>query len=712
MATTANFNETNALFLGLFDKVAAPAGQAYWADQLSLNPTAALNSISTFVNGGAAFTAGTTGAGTIGAEITSIFENLLGRAPLSGGLTYWSDQYTSGAQTIGQIAADIYNITNAIPAGAGSYIDSETMSARVYAAGSFTQDYAANVISPTAFSTAAAGNYITTASDFTQSSVNSDPTAPFTNYSPSGIQGTITSTVSTPQGPAITATQTVYTANLTSSASPVFFVVNDSNSPITTPISATVYSTSGTPTTYTYNPTTAVTYAANHGYVTGNLATTPPTGPSPFASASYAANGGVLSSSDSLNASGGTGILDIFAYPTTLGSQNFAPGYTGLLPSTMTGINTIIINGNAMDLNVSTGAAASVPNITISSAVNDALCEYITSASTPALSTFQYGGANHAQEINVYTITSSQNFTYENTSQSANINSTGTSANVAVSGLSQNGSSVSPTINIDGSNVATLNLTSAGTTANYLSLSTTTVSNLFAPALTAAPLTTLNISGASTNTLNISLIADNANNAAATTPANTTIASLTTINASHDAGTLNLTTNTASDTITVGTGADTITTSAIYDTLGTSTSATASTTPLNITTISGITPATLTTGDYVSFSGDTSTSITPSFALATASNGFGFNPLNTVTTNVTNIITDLQSKALLSSTVTSADAAVYFQEGGNTYIVNDSATYVSSTINNYTDQVVQLTGTPNISASTFTTDTNTLHLVS
>ncbi len=48
------------------------------------------------------------------------------------------------------------------------------------------------------------------------------------------------------------------------------------------------------------------------------------------------------------------------------------------------------------------------------------------------------------------------------------------------------------------------------------------------------------------------------------------------------------------------------------------------------------------------------------------------------------------------------------QEGGNIYIINDSATYVSSTINNYTDQVVQLTGTPNISAPTVSG--TTIHL--
>ncbi len=685
--STNYYSEAQALYLGLFNMVANPSGQVYWEGQLSSNPTGALNSIGSF----ATYDYGTSSAApisnsNIANEIVNVYANLLGVtvAATDKGVMYWADQFNNG-QSIGQIVSSIYNIVENISSSSPLYIDTETMNARVFAANSFTNDYSANVISPTynanvispspTLSYAGAGNYIT--STLTQSYINGNPTAPFTTYSSSGIQSTMTSTTSTPQFYAITATQTAYMASLTSSASDVVFVVNDS----------------GSSQTVTANGTSYTSLTGYNGYVTGNLATTPPTGPSPFASASYAANGGVLSSSDSLNAAGGNGTLDIFAYPTTLGSQNFAPSYTGLLPSTMTDINTIIINGNAMDLNTSTGAAASVHNITISGAVNDALCEYITSASSPALSTFQYGGANHAQEVNVYTIASTQNFTYENTSASANINSTGTSANITLGALTQNSNSVSPTINIDGSTTTTLNLTSAGATANYLSLSTTTISNPGAPALIAAPLTTLNISGVLGNTLYISLMADNTNNAAANTPANTTITSLTTINASHDAGTLNLTTNTASDTITVGTAtAATITTMAIYDTVATTT-----TTPENMTTITGATSS-----DLLSFAGDPTNISTFTFTPAAA--GTGFNNLNSVGTNIINIITALQH----TDASAIADTAVYFQEGGNTYIVNDSNAYTSSA-NTYTDQVVQLTGT--ITPTSITSASAVTHVV-
>jgi len=155
MATsiTSIQSEVNALYLGLFDRPADPSGQAYWADQLSLNQTAALNSISTFVNGGAAFT-----NTTIGAEITSIFENLLGRAPLPGGLDYWSSQYigTGGTQTIGQIAVDIYNITTAKPVTSPYPFDTLTMNDKLDAMQTFTTNYAVadQLYGPTSYASA------------------------------------------------------------------------------------------------------------------------------------------------------------------------------------------------------------------------------------------------------------------------------------------------------------------------------------------------------------------------------------------------------------------------------------------------------------------------------------------------------------------------------------------------------------------------------
>ena len=254
------------------------------------------------------------------------------------------------------------------------------------------------------------------------------------------------------------------------------------------------------------------------------------------------------------------------------------------------------------------------------------------------------------------------------------IDSTGTSANVTFDNVTAsgniidiNGTSETQTINIMGSVMDTLNVISAGT--NDISLTNYGPVILPFGTLTAAPLTTLNISGTSANTLTI---ADNTT-------------SLTNINASGDAGTLNLTTNANINTIIVGSGVDTITTSAIYDTMNTSTNI--NTTPQNFTTISGAINAIA--SDFLSFTG---TPTINSFSAADAATGY--NASNPVGTNVTDIISALQTADKGITT----DNAVYFYEGGNTYIVNDSNVFTGG-VNTYTDQVVQLTGTVSLTAT-------------
>ncbi len=258
--------------------------------------------------------------------------------------------------------------------------------------------------------------------------------------------------------------------------------------------------------------------------------------------------------SDTLNANGNVGTLDIYAYPTTMtkvsGTTSGAGvNYTTHLPSVMTGINTIYIDNNSMALGVSTGAAGSVPNITIDNAVNDA-----------------FGNTNSTYGLtDWYTINPTQNFTYENTTYGAIINSTGTSANVTLDNITavgsktltqtNNGASITEaqSIIINGSTMSTLNLTSIGT--NDINL--TSVSGASTTLTPAAPLTTVNLSGVSGNTLTIvdsSLTLDNVN-------ANGT----STISA--DAGTLNFTLPTALTPTTfaftgdsaAGSGVDTLT---------------------------------------------------------------------------------------------------------------------------------------------------------
>ncbi|MHB8232987.1 MAG: beta strand repeat-containing protein [bacterium] len=632
------YNEAQALYLGLFDSVANSSGQAYWEGEMQNNLNGALASLSTY--------APITATNTATQEVTNIYENLLGYTPAnigsqSNGVAYWANLAAENAinpnngMNIAQVVNSIYNIVENISSSSPLYINTETMNARIYAANSFTADYAANVISSANLSYAAAGNYVTTGSGLTQSGITSNPMAPYSDYSPTGIQSAMTTAAGTPQTIDINAAQASYAAQLTSQASPVTFVVNDTGS-------------------------------YNSGNANGTATANPPI-PS------------VLSPHDSLNASGGNGTLEINAFVTIAGtdpalntSGQWGWNYFGLLPSSMTGIQTIEINNQSMAVNTSKGAAALVPNIIINNPVSDAFNNQTSIASNGA--TIHYGFTDP------YFITSTQNFTYEFTGGSPNygaiIDSTGTSANVTLDNVTAsgniiaiNGISETQTINIMGSAMA-LNLTSAGT--NDISLTNYGPVTLPFGTLTAAPLTTLNIGGDSANTLTI---ADN------------TTSGIANINASSDAGTLNLTTNAniINTTITVGSGVDTITTSAIYDTMNASTNV--NTTPQNFITIAGSINAIA--SDFLSFAG---TPTINSFSAAAASTGY--NASNSVGANVTDIISALQTadKGII------ADNAVYFYEGGNTYIVNDSNTFTGGA-NTYTDQVVQLTGTVSLAAT-------------
>ena len=219
---------------------------------------------------------------------------------------------------------------------------------------------------------------------------------------------------------------------------------------------------------------------------------------------------------DTLNANGNVGTLDIYAYPTKIGadpytatSQTWGINYFNLLPSTMTGINTIEFNNQSMAVNVSNGAAAAVPNIIVNNSVSDA---------------FNNDTSGYAF-TDPYRITSAQNFTYENTNYGAIIDSTGTSANVTLNNVNATGiqtiasaqaqtsgansgvTQAEQTININGLSMTTLDLTSENTNnitlTNYVPTFGNGVPTTFSSLFQAAPLTTVNLTGVSGNTLSI-----------------------------------------------------------------------------------------------------------------------------------------------------------------------------------------------------------------
>ncbi|MHB1664745.1 MAG: hypothetical protein ACYCT7_05730 [bacterium] len=117
MATTALNSETNALYLGLFDRPADPTGQAYWESQSGNSSTAlspsAVNSMSAF----AAYNGAAITSSNIASEIVNIYADLLGTTVTVSdpGVQYWASQstYDGGTMSIGQIVASIYNVVGA-----------------------------------------------------------------------------------------------------------------------------------------------------------------------------------------------------------------------------------------------------------------------------------------------------------------------------------------------------------------------------------------------------------------------------------------------------------------------------------------------------------------------------------------------------------------------------------------------------------------------
>ena len=472
MATASSqsyYNEVQSIFIELFDRPAGVPGYDYFGSELATgaNPVTVFNQIAGSPEVSSSLT------------VTDLFENLLGRAPAAAGLSFFNGELAFG-MTIAQVASQIYFDVLNEPHTSQDYM---VMTDKIDYANNYTDYLIAN--SGVAYNTPNASAYINlvTPAGVMAGTIPTPPTSASMPSVATFIAGTpvlpSSSTVSSVVS--ISAVQTNYSEP--SAAGAITFVANDSGSSVIV-----------------------------NGVSVSNGSTPP---------------GSVLSSADSLSAAAGNSALDIFAYPTTAGSQTsgtYGADYATLLPSSMKGINTIYIDNNSNSLNTGSGAAASVSNIIVNNAVSD------DSGNTASTNYF----------TDIYTITPSQNLTYENSTWGAVIDSTGTSANVTLDDVvlpasaSINGVTTGENININGSSTATLNLTSAGT--NVVSITNDAVGSL-----SAAPLTSLVIDGAASNSLSV----------------NDGVASNGTVNATGDAGTLNFTLSSPSNVaIETGTGAD------------------------------------------------------------------------------------------------------------------------------------------------------------
>lgn len=103
MATAQQITQVTQLFTALFMRAPAVSGLTFYTDQLAAG-TSLADVAQQMYDTTPARTYYPTGA-TNDAVVTSFFTNTLGRAPLTGGLTYWSDQLTT--KTHGQVIADM-----------------------------------------------------------------------------------------------------------------------------------------------------------------------------------------------------------------------------------------------------------------------------------------------------------------------------------------------------------------------------------------------------------------------------------------------------------------------------------------------------------------------------------------------------------------------------------------------------------------------------
>ena len=121
ISDAGNFNETQALYMGMFNAPQASnsGGLSYWENYLASDSNGALSAISGFVT----YNGQALSSSNIGNEINNIYENLFGVSASSGGIAYWSGQWTGdgGTMSIGQIAGAIYSAVENLSASNSYY---------------------------------------------------------------------------------------------------------------------------------------------------------------------------------------------------------------------------------------------------------------------------------------------------------------------------------------------------------------------------------------------------------------------------------------------------------------------------------------------------------------------------------------------------------------------------------------------------------------
>lgn len=102
MALTAQ--QVQQFYIGYYGRPADPVGLTFWQTQTEAQALAGFASSAEFTN---QFTGLSTSQ-----QVTKVYGNLLGRAPDTAGLLYWSGEITAGRETIGSLVLSM--IKNAL----------------------------------------------------------------------------------------------------------------------------------------------------------------------------------------------------------------------------------------------------------------------------------------------------------------------------------------------------------------------------------------------------------------------------------------------------------------------------------------------------------------------------------------------------------------------------------------------------------------------
>jgi hypothetical protein len=108
MATQASINYAQKMYMAFYQRIAEPAGLAYWAGQIDAAGGVPNDTIIDGFANSAEATALLAGQ-SVESVLTMTYLNLFQRNPDAAGLSYYEGQIASGATTLGRAVLDIAN---------------------------------------------------------------------------------------------------------------------------------------------------------------------------------------------------------------------------------------------------------------------------------------------------------------------------------------------------------------------------------------------------------------------------------------------------------------------------------------------------------------------------------------------------------------------------------------------------------------------------